>query len=125
MKAQPKQPRRPHFEGSFDAKLKDAIGKAKGLSYVEKVKLFQAIVDICREQVEDCCDGLTASLYLVLHDDHGFGQKRINRLKDRTQETLDGYVDRYDIGTVCALYRDLKTRNIIIKPRREDQYEKK
>ena len=121
MKAQPKQPHRPHFSGSFDSRLKEAINHMKGVPYIEKVKLFQAIVDICKEQVEDCCDGITAALYLVLHDDKGYGQKRINRLKDRTQETLDGYVDRYDIGTVCALYRDLKARGINIKPRWEDK----
>lgn len=121
MKAQPKQPHRPHFSGSFDTRLKEAIGKVKGLPYIEKVKLFQAIVDICKEQVEDCCDGITAALYLVLHDDKGYGQKRINHLKDRTQETLDAYVEKYDIGTVCALYRDLKARNIIIKPRCEEK----
>ena len=121
MKAQPKQPRQPHFSGSFDAQLKEAIGKARGLAYIEKVKLFQAIVGICTQMVEDCSDSLTAALYLVLHDDHGFGQKRVNRLKDRTQETIDAYVDRYDIGTLCALYRDLKARNIIIIPRGEDK----
>lgn len=119
MKAQPKQPHRPHFSGSFDTRLKEAINRMKGVPYLEKVKLFQAIVDVCREQVEDCCDSVTAALYLVLHDDHGFGQKRINRLKDRTQETLDGYVEKYDIGTVCALYRDLKARRINIKPRED------
>jgi hypothetical protein len=118
MNAQPKQPRRPHFEGSFDSRLKQALGKAK-IPYVEKVKLFQAIVDVCKEHVEDCCDSLTAALYLVLHDDKGYGQKRINHLKDRTQETLDAYVEKYDIGTVCALYRDLRARNIIIIPREE------
>lgn len=119
MKAQPKQPRVPCFSGSFDAKLKNAIDKAKGLSYVEKVKLYQSIVNICTRQVEECCDSLVAALYIVLHDDKGYGQKRINHLKDRTQETLDAYVDRYDIGTLCALYRDLAARNIIIIPREE------
>lgn len=119
MKAQPKQPHRPHFSGSFDAQLKEAIGKVKGLPYIERVKLYNAIVGICTRMVEDCSDSLTAALYLVLHDDHGFGQKRVNRLKDRTQETIDAYVDRYDIGALCALYRDLATRNIIIIPRGE------
>lgn len=119
MNAQPKQPRRPHFSGSFDTRLKEAIGKMKGVPYIEKVKLFHAILDVCHEQVEDCCDCITSALYLVLHDDHGFGQKRINHLKDRTQETIDSYVEKYDIGTICALLRDLKERNIIIKPRGE------
>ena len=121
MNAQPKQPYKPHFSGSFDSRLKEAIGKMKGVPYLEKVKLYQAIVGVCREMVEDCCDSLTAALYLVLHDDHGFGQKRVNRLKDRTQETIDAYVDKYDIGTVTALYRDLATRNIIIIPRGEGE----
>lgn len=120
MNAQPKKARRAgYFEGSFDAKLKAAISKAKGLSYVEKVKLFQAIVDVCKEHVEDCCDSITAALYITLHDDHGFGQKRINRIKDHTQATLDAYVDKYEIATVTALHRDLAARGIIIKPRRE------
>jgi hypothetical protein len=120
MNAQPKQPHRPHFSGSFDSRLKQALNKAK-IPYVEKVKLFQAIVDVCKEHVEDCCDSLTAALYLVLHDDHGFGQQRINRLKDRTQDTIDSYVDKYDIGTICALYRDLKERRIIIIPRQMEE----
>lgn len=120
MKANPNNPYRPHFSGSFDSRLKEAINKMKGVPYLEKVKLFQAIVDVCKEHVQDCCDSVTAAIYLVLHDDHGFGQKRINRLKDRTQATIDGYVDKYDIGTITALYRDLRARRIIIKPRWED-----
>ena len=63
---------------------------------------------------------MASALYLTLHDDHGFGQKRINRLKDHTQETLDAYVEKYEIATVIALYRDLAARGIIIKPRREE-----
>lgn len=117
MKAQPKQPHRVHFSGGFDAKLKEAIGKLKGTPYSEKLKLYHAILDVCRIQVEDCCDGVTASMYLALHDEFGFGQKRVNRLQNATQTTLDAYVDKYDIGTLPALYRDLRARKIIIKPR--------
>lgn len=122
MNAQPKKARAAgYFEGSLDAKIKTALSKAKGLSCAEKVKLYNALADACRVQVEDCCDSITAALYLVLHDDKGYGQKRINCLKDRTQETLDAYVEKYEIATVTALYRDLAARGIIIKPRREGE----
>jgi hypothetical protein len=116
MNAQPKQPTVPYFNGSFDARLRQALNKAK-IPHVERVKLYQAIVDVCTEHVQDCCDSVTAALYLALHDDHGFGQKRINRVQERTQDTIDSYVAKYDIGTITALYRDLRARKIIIKPR--------
>ena len=121
MKAQPKQPRRVCFSGGFDARIKDAIGKIKGAPYSEKLKLYQAIIEVCRIQVEDCCDGITASMYLALHEQFGFGQKRVNRLQNATQTTLDAYVDKYDIGTLPALYRDLKAHNIIINPREKGE----
>ena len=117
MNAQPKQPRVPQFSDSFDVKLREALNRVKGIAYVEKVKLYQSILGVCQRQIEDCCDSLTAALYLVLHDDYGFGQQRVNHVQERTQYTIDSYVDKYDIGTLYALYRDLKERNIIIRPR--------
>ena len=119
MNAQPKQPTVPYFNGSLDSRLKQALNKAK-IPHVERVKLYQAIVDVCKEHVQDCCDSVTAALYLVLHDDYGFGQQRVNHVQERTQDTIDSYVDKYDIGTITALYRDLRARRIIIKPRWED-----
>ena len=119
MNAQPKQPRVPQFSDSFDVKLREALNRVKGIAYVEKVKLYQSILGVCQRQIEDCCDSVTAALYLALHDEYGFGQERINRLQDRTQAIVDSYIERYDIGTLYALYRDLKQRNIIIRPREE------
>lgn len=114
MNAQPKQPRRPHFSGSFDSRLKEAINHMKGVPYIEKVKLFQAIVDICKEQVEDCCDGLSCAIFLELHDTYGFGRKRAGHLVEISQATLDRYVEKYDVGAVMALKRDLRQRKIYI-----------
>lgn len=122
MNANPRKPREVgFFEGSFDSKIKSAVSRLKGVSYADKVRLLNDIVSACQEQVEDCCDSITSALYMVLHDDHGFGQKRIDRIIVRTQETLDGYVERYGIGTVCALSRDLRSRNVRIKQRHEKQ----
>lgn len=123
MKAQPKPTYQEggHFSGSFDSRLKDAINKVKGISYAEKIKLYQAILGICHQQVEDCCDSLTAALYLNLHDDHGFGQTRISHLRDSTQATVDAYAAKYEIGMLAALLRDLESRRITIKTRGEGE----
>lgn len=120
MKSNPKPQYIPHFSGSFDSKLKEAISRVKGVPYVEKIKLFNSIISACQEQIEDCCDSLTIATYIVLHDDRGFGQQRINQTRDRVQQVIDEYVERYDIGTLPALFRDLKERNIIVKPRWEE-----
>lgn len=114
MNAQPKQPRRPHFSGSFDSKLKEAISKVKGNPHIEKVKLYNAIIGACREQVEDCCDGLSSAIFLELHDTYGFGKKRAGRLVEVSQATLDRYIEKYDVGAVTALKRDLRQRKIYI-----------
>lgn len=122
MNARPKPTYGPngHFSGGFDAKLKEAIARVKGITALERVKLYGAIVDVCKTQVEDCCDSITAAIFLALHDDHGFGQKRINRLREHSQRIVDEHVARYDIATLESLYRDLRERRIVITPRTED-----
>lgn len=117
MKAKHKPTYTPHFSGSFDSIIKDAISKAKGVPYVEKVKLYNAILDACKTQVNDCCDAITASFYLALHDEYGFGKKRVRRLKDKAQHIADTYADRYDVGMMAALHRDLAAYGIIIQER--------
>ena len=99
---------------TFDAKLKAAISKVKGIPHIEKIKLYHAIVGVCREQVEDCCDGLSCAIFLELHDTYGFGQKRAGHLVEISQATLDRYVEKYDVGAVTALKRDLRQRKIYI-----------
>lgn len=122
MNARPKPTYGPngHFSGSFDSKLKEAISRVKGITQLERVKLYGAIADVCVRQVEDCCDSITAAIFLALHDDHGFGQKRINRLREHSQRIVDDHVARYDIATLEALYRDLRDRKIVIIPRKEN-----
>ena len=115
MNANVKADVKPVFSSSFDAKIKDAIGKVKGISFGEKLKLYQSILGVCHRQVEDCCDCLSLAIYLNLNDLYGLGQKRINRLQVNTQRTLDEYSERYDIGMLNAMLRELKRKGIIVK----------
>lgn len=120
VKAKPAYNPEGHFSGSFDSKLKEAIAQTKGLSYSERLKLYMNIVGVCQQQTEDCCDGLTASIFLALHDEFGFGQKRITRLRDAAQEVADSYAEKYDVGVVYALKRALERRNIKIEERAKE-----
>lgn len=103
---------------TFAAKLKEAIFKLKGIPHIEKVKLYHTIVGICQEQVEDCCDGLSCAIFLALHDTYGFGKKRAEHLVGVSQEVLDTYVAKYDVGAVAALKRDLAQRKIKVEVER-------
>lgn len=117
VKAQAAQPRGGYFTSSFDARVRGAIDQIRGISQIERIKLYNAIIDACHQQVEDCCEGLSAATFLQLHDLFGFGQKRLKRLRDGVQETLDTYAAKYDVGTICALQRDLRAAKIFeVKP---------
>ena len=115
VKAKATQPAGGYFTGSFDAKVRTAIGQVRGLSTVERIKLYNAIIGVCHQQVEDCCEGLSAATFLQLHDIYGFGQKRLKRLRDGVQTTIDTYAERYDVGAICALQRDLRAVGIDLK----------
>lgn len=119
MKTRPQADRVAVFGSSFDAKVKEAICRVKGISYAEKLKLYNAILDTCRTQVRDCVDVLDAGLCLSLNQIHHFGRKRIPALRAHAQELIDGYAERYDIGMLAALYRDLRAVGIDIERRDE------
>ena len=97
---------------SFDEKLRSLICSAQGLPVSERIRLHKGIKKICEEQVGDCIDGFTMSMIIALHDDHGFGEQRINKLISRTEDIVVEAVDRYDIGTAYGLRNMLKARGI-------------
>ena len=47
VKAKAAQPIGGYFSGSFDAKLRAAVNRVKGISMLEKIKLINAINDAC------------------------------------------------------------------------------
>lgn len=114
VKAQAAQPLGGYFTSSFDARLRAALAKVKGISMAERIKLYNGIIDACHQQVEDCCEGLSAATFLQLHELYGFGPKRLKRLRDSVQETIDNYAAKYDVGTICALQRDLRAAKIFL-----------
>lgn len=113
MKATPKPAYKVgHVSVCFASKLKDAIGSLRSVSYAERIKLYNTVLALCQQQVEDCCEGLTGAMCLNLHDLYGFGQKRLTRLRDATQETIDEAAEKYDVATVQGIKRALEIRNI-------------
>jgi hypothetical protein len=97
---------------SFDAKLKEAIFAIDSMPWQAKIDLYHKVIDICRTQVYDCVDGVIEAYFLALHDVFGFGGKRLQRLVDAGQAIIDDVVDKYDIGTVYKLRRELEERRI-------------
>ena len=97
---------------TFDAKLKDAIFSIDSMSWQTKIELYHKIVEICRVQVYDCVDGVIEAHFIALHDEFGFGGQRLQKLVDAAQPIIDETVDKYDIGTIYKLRRDLEERGI-------------
>lgn len=114
MKANAKTTRGVYSENCFDSRIRAALERVKGVSTKERITLYNAIIEVCHQQVEDCCECISAATFLQLHDLFGFGQKRAKRLRDAIQITLDSYARKYDTATICALGRDLKERNIVL-----------
>lgn len=95
---------------SFDARIKAIIFGIGSLAWQEKMKLYHDVVRECRVQVGDCVDAMLIAEYIALHDNFGFGKTRIHQLDECVQPIIDETVDKYDIGTVYKLRRDLEER---------------
>jgi len=85
------------FGSSFDAKVKEAICRVKGISYAEKLKLYNAILDTCRTQVRDCVDVLDAGICLSLNQLHHFGRKRGEKIRGEREYVRNRYKQRVPI----------------------------
>ena len=101
-----------HESYSFDAKLRARIQSLRNLSAAERQQLYKDIMQICYEQVEDCCTSNTFAAYIALHDVFGFGQRRMLRVQKFAREVIEETVRTY--GTSCkeALRRELERRNL-------------
>ena len=97
---------------SFDARIRAAIFGIGSLSCQEKVKLYNEVINECRVQVGDCVDAMIMAEFIALHDKFGFGKARLKQLDECVQPIIDETVDKYDIGTVYKLRRDLEERGI-------------
>ena len=108
MKVQVKKQQRNNI--SFDARIKAAIFGIGSLSWQEKVKLYNEVIKECRVQVGDCVDAMVMAEFIALHDKFGFGKARLKQLDECVQPIIDETVDKYDIGTVYKLRRELEER---------------
>lgn len=95
---------------SFDARIKAIIFGIGSLAWQEKMKLYNDVVRECRVQIGDCVDAMLIAEYIALHDKFGFGKTRLHQLDVHVQPIIDETVDKYDIGTVYKLRRDLEER---------------
>ncbi len=95
---------------TFATKLQDAIFSINSMSYTDKARLYDKVVEISREHVGDCVDAMLMAFYISLHDEHGFGAKRFRQLDEKVQPIIDETVNRYDIATVYKLRNELKER---------------
>ena len=95
---------------TFATKLQEAIFSINSMSYTDKVRLYEKVIEICREHVGDCSDAVIMAYFIAIHDEFGFGAQRIERIDKVVQSIIDETVDKYDIGTVFKLRRELENR---------------
>ena len=95
---------------SFDSIIRAAIFGIGSMTYTEKVDLYNKVIKACRVQVGDCVDAMVMAEFIALHDEFGFGAGRLKKLDEVVQPIIDETVDKYDIGTVYKLRRELEER---------------
>lgn len=95
---------------TFAQKLQAAICGINSMSYTDKARLYDKVIEICREHVGDCVDAVIMAYFIAIHDKYGFGAKRIGEIDEEVQPIIDETVDKYDIGTVYKLRTELENR---------------
>lgn len=99
--------------------------KRAGVSPVVRNSITQLVMvefkDILNEQLDAELEGVL----LVLHDEFGFGNKRINDFMEKLQTLIDDYYDAYNIDTLIKFQMMLKERGITYKTTLDSRKEQK
>jgi hypothetical protein len=66
-----------------------------------------------------------AMSFMALHDEFGFGNKRINDFMEKLQTLIDDYYDAYNIDTLIKFQMMLKERGITYKTTLDSRKEQK
>ena len=99
--------------------------KRAGVNPVVRNSITMMVMEEFKDILNEQLDAEMEGVLLTLHDEYGFGKKRLNEFMEKLQTRIDDYYDSYSTDTLIKFQIMLRERGIEYKTTLDQKKEKR